>query len=263
MRRVLVTGGARRIGGAISRALAADGWQVIIHYYSSGGEAAALARDIAGQGGKAETVACDLSDRDAVGRFASDCIARFGPLDALINNASSFEYDTLDSATAQSWDAHLGPNLEAPIRLAQAFAAQRRPGNIINLLDHKVTAPNPDFFSYTVAKMALAGATRILAQALAVQGVRVNGLAPGITLLSGKQTEAGFARAWSAPPLGRSSTMAELADACRYILATPSLNGQIIVLDGGDSLLARQRDIAFDTAPPHEADAETCKPART
>ncbi len=151
---------------------------------------------------------------------------------------------------AASWDAHLGPNLEAPVFLAQAFAAARagRPGSVINMLDHKVTALNPDFFSYTVAKVALAGATRLLAQALGPARVsRVNGVAPGITLLSGKQTQAGFKRAWSAPPLGRSSTPEELVAACRFILATPCLNGQIIVLDGGESLVGRQRDVAFET----------------
>ena len=246
--RVLVTGGARRIGAAISRALAADGWHVIIHHNSSGDEAARLATDIALQGGIAHPIAADLSDRDAAAALVPACITKFGRLEALINNASSFRYDTIDTMDAASWNAHVRPNLEAPIVLAQAFARQNRPGNIINLLDHKVTAPNPDFFSYTVAKMALAGVTRLLAQALAANAIRVNGVAPGITLLSGQQTEAGFARAWQAPPLGRSSTPQELAGACRYILTTPPLNGQILVLDGGESLLARPRDIAFDMA---------------
>ena len=115
------------------------------------------------------------------------------------------------------------------------------------MLDHKVTAPNPDFFSYSVAKIGMAGATRLLAQALSHTQVRVCGVAPGITLVSGKQTQAGFERAWGAPPLGRSSTPEELANACRYVLDTSSLNGQILVLDGGDSLLERSRDVAFRT----------------
>ena len=150
MRRVLVTGGARRIGAAISRALAADGWHVvIIHRNSSAWDAAALAADIAAQGGRADTLAADLSERDATARLVPECLQKFGQLDALINNASSFSYDTLDSLSLASWDAHLRPNLEAPIVLAQAFARQQLPGDIINLLDHKVTAPNPDFFSAT------------------------------------------------------------------------------------------------------------------
>lgn len=250
MRRVLITGGARRIGAALARALAHDGWHVMVHHNRSAGEAAALAADIRQFGGQCDTIAADLSDRGALARLIPDCAARFGPIDALINNASSFRYDTLDSMDFAGWDFHLAPNLVAPLFLAQAFARARgdAAGSIINMLDHKVTAPNPDFFSYTVAKLAMAAATPLLAQALAGTRIRVNGIAPGITLPSGNQTEAGFARAWSAPPLGRSSTPAELAEACRYILETPSLNGQILVLDGGDSLLKRQRDIEFDTS---------------
>ena len=249
MKRVLVTGGARRIGAVIARALAADGWHVIVHYRHSGAEARSLANEISRSGGQCHTVGADLGDREAVASLVPDCTARFGALSALINNASSFSYDQLDTMKTASWDAHLGPNLEAPIFLSQAFARQcgNLPGSIINILDHKVTAPNPDFFSYTIAKLALAGATTLLAQALAQTEVRVNAVAPGITLLSGRQSEAGFKRAWTAPPLGRSSTPGELADACRYILAVSSLNGQTLVLDGGESLLARQRDIAFET----------------
>ena len=252
--RVLITGAARRIGAAAARALARDGWHVIVHYNRSGAEARAVAEAIRQAGGRCETIAADLGDRAAVAALIPACTARFGNVDTLINNASSFAYDTLHSMDASSWDAHLQPNLAAPVFLAQAFAAAcRGPGNVINLLDHKIAAPNPDFFSYTVAKIALAGATRLLAQALSQTGgpaIRVNGIAPGITLLSGKQTQAGFEHAWRAPPLGRSCTPEEIADACRFIMATPSLNGQILVLDGGESLLGRQRDIAFETGTP-------------
>ena len=254
MRRVLVTGAARRIGAAIAHTLAGDGWHVIVHYNRSAAEARDVAEAIGQAGGRCDTVQADLGERTAVAALIPDCTRRFGALDALVNNASSFAYDTLHSMDEASWDAHLQPNLAAPVFLAQAFAAScRGPGNVINLLDHKVTALNPDFFSYTVAKVALAGATRLLAQALSHTGdaaIRVNGVAPGITLLSGQQTQAGFEHAWSAPPLGRSCTPDEIADACRFILATPSLNGQILVLDGGESLLGRQRDIAFATAGP-------------
>ena len=218
---------------------------MVIHCNTSVEDAQALSERVRASGGSCSVLQADLADRDAV----AGLIGRAGPLDALINNASSFRYDTLVTMDAASWDAHLGPNLEAPVFLARAFAASRagRPGCVINLLDHKVTALNPDFFSYTIAKVAMAGATRLLAQALGDVGIRVNGVAPGITLLSGKQTQAGFERAWSAPPLGRSSTTGELVAACRFVLSTPSLNGQIIVLDGGESLVGRQRDVAFET----------------
>ncbi len=246
---VLITGAARRIGAAIGTALAADGWRIIAHYHASSGDAANLREDIRGRGGWCETVAADLADRAAIARLIPDATARFGRIDALVNNASSFRYDTLSTLDVVSWDAHLRPNLEAPVFLARDFARALDGGSgvIINMLDHKVFALNPDFFSYTIAKVGLAGATRMLAQDFAGR-VRVCGIAPGITLLSGKQTEAGFRRAWTAPPLGRSSTPEELAEAARLILQTPSLNGQVLVLDGGESLVGRQRDIAFDTA---------------
>ena len=163
MRRVLVTGGARRIGAAICEGLAADGWDLVIHCNTSRGEADALAARVRAAGGTCGVLQADLADRDAV----AGLIGRAGTLDALINNASSFRYDSLATMDAASWDAHLGPNLEAPVFLAQTFAAScaGRPGCVINMLDHKVTALNPDFFSYTIAKVAMAGATRLLAQA--------------------------------------------------------------------------------------------------
>jgi len=245
-RSVLITGAARRIGAAMATALAADGWLVIAHYHRSAADAESLARRISAAGGQCVTVQADLSDPAAVGGLIPACVARWGAPAALINNASSFAYDTIQTCTRASWDTHMAPNLAAPVFLAQAFAQAlgEKSGCIINMLDHKLAALNPDFFSYTVAKAGLEAATRMLALAFGGR-IRACGIAPGITLISGKQTEAGFTRAWSAPPLGRSSTPEELAEAARFILATGSLNGQVLVLDGGDSLLQRKRDIAY------------------
>jgi NAD(P)-dependent dehydrogenase (short-subunit alcohol dehydrogenase family) len=245
-RSVLITGAARRIGASMARALAADGWLVIAHYHRSSADAEALAAEIGAGGGRCVSVQADLADRDAVAALIPLCVARWGAPDALINNASSFAYDTIETVTQASWDAHMAPNLAAPVFLAQSFACAlgEKPGCIINMLDHKLAALNPDFFSYTVAKAGLQAATRMMALAYGGR-IRVCGIAPGITLISGKQTPAGFARAWSAAPLRRSSTPEELAEAARFILATGSLNGQVLVLDGGDSLLRRRRDIAF------------------
>jgi NAD(P)-dependent dehydrogenase (short-subunit alcohol dehydrogenase family) len=241
----LVTGGGARIGAAIVRALAKDGYAVGIHYHESSTQAEALAAELP----NAAALQADLADPAAPARLLAACAKRLGPVRVLINNAAVFRYDTAETFSAADLAFHAGPNLAAPLLLAREFAAAlgEQSGAIVNLLDHKVTALNPDFFSYTLTKIAMAGATRMLAQALHPR-IRVNGIAPGITLISGKQTPEGFAHAWSAPPLGRSSTPEELAHAVCYILATASLNGQILVLDGGESLLARPRDIAFDTA---------------
>ena len=245
----LVTGGAKRIGAAITRRLAAAGYAVGIHYHSAAAEAEALASQLLEAGHSAAAFAADLSEPEAPAALLSACAARMGTVTVLINNAAVFRYDTAATFTAADIGYHMGPNLTAPLLLAQHFAAALgdSEGSIVNILDHKVTALNPDFFTYTLTKVALAGATRMQAQWFYPR-IRVNGIAPGITLISGKQTEAGFARAWQAPPLGRSATPEELAEAVLYALETKSLNGQILVIDGGDSLLARPRDIAFDSS---------------
>ncbi|HTR16925.1 MAG TPA: SDR family oxidoreductase [Acetobacteraceae bacterium] len=244
---VLITGAARRLGAAMARALAADGWQVIISYNRSAAEAEALVAEIEAAGGRCHAVAADLADRATVARLIPDCVTRFGRIDCLINNASSFRAEDIGTMSFDSYDFHMRPNLEAPLFLAQGFvrALGDAPGVIINMLDQKIANLNPDFLSYTVAKAGLAAATRMLAMAFGGR-IRVCGIGPGVTLISGKQTPQGFERAWRSPPLGRSSTPDEMVAAVRFILATPSLNGQVLFLDGGESLRGRARDVAFE-----------------
>jgi NAD(P)-dependent dehydrogenase (short-subunit alcohol dehydrogenase family) len=245
----LVTGGARRIGAEVVRALARDGHAVGVHYRHSAAEAEALVQELMASGGRAAALRADLADRTAARGLVARCEQALGTVSVLVNCAAGFRYDTAGDFSDADLDFHLLPNLQAPLILAQEFARALgdAPGVIVNFLDHKVTALNPDFFTYTLAKVALAGATRMLAQSFGGR-IRVNGIAPGIVLPSGKQSEAGFKRAWAAPPLGRSATPEELVEAVRFILTTKSLNGQILVLDGGESLLARPRDVAFDPA---------------
>jgi NAD(P)-dependent dehydrogenase (short-subunit alcohol dehydrogenase family) len=247
--RALITGGARRLGAAIARALSADGWDIVVHYNQSAGDADELAADIASAGGRCGTIQADLARQGDVEGLIARCIAEHGPLDCLVNNASHFVNDTIADVTWESFQAHLAPNLAAPLLLSRDFAAAYRgeSGCIINLLDQKLANLNPDFLSYTLSKIGLAGLTEILAMALAPR-IRVCGVAPGLTMIARKQSQASFARAWRDTPLGRSSTPEEIAGAVRFILGTPSITGQTIILDGGESLRGRARDVAFDPA---------------
>jgi NAD(P)-dependent dehydrogenase (short-subunit alcohol dehydrogenase family) len=236
MNPILITGGARRLGAAMARALVAAGYPVILHAHRSVAEAEALAAEL-----RARVLLGDLADPAVPARLLDEA----GPLSGLINNASRFEFDRPGTATAESLAAHMAPNLIAPVLLAQGFAAQApAAGVVINILDQKLSNLNPDFFSYTLSKAALAAATEMLAQALA-PNIRVCGIAPGITLPGATQSPERFERAWRANPLGRGATPEDIAAAALFILRTPSVTGTTLTVDGGEHLTHRARDVAF------------------
>ena len=245
----LVTGAGRRIGRAIALALAQEGWDLALHYHRSRSEAELLAREIAATGRRTATVSCNLADVDQVTRLIADCESKLGALTCLVNNASLFEYDSITSLDAARWQRHMDVNLRAPLLLTREFAA-RLPadtiGCVVNLLDQKVFNLNPDFLSYTIAKIGLEGATRVLAQALAPR-VRVCGVAPGITLVSGEQSAEGFARAHGMAPLGHSSSVEDIANAVRFIVNAPAMTGTTLVVDGGQHLWPTRRDVQFES----------------
>ncbi|MBT6428521.1 MAG: SDR family oxidoreductase [Rhodospirillaceae bacterium] len=248
-RTALITGGAIRVGAAMAQAMAADGWHVAIHYHGSTKEAGALLARIQADGGQGHLVQADLRDADAVAGLIAAAGRDAPPLGCLINNASLFENDAALNMTLNSWDDHQAVNLRAPVFLARDFARNldnETSGVVVNLLDNKVFALNPDFFSYTIAKYGLLGATKVLAMELAPR-VRVCGIAPGITLPSTNQSEQGFQTAHALNPLGQGSTLEQLVAALRFILAAPALTGEVITIDGGQSLLGLPRDVAFLT----------------
>ena len=234
----LVTGGARRIGRALVLALAEDGFAVAIHHHRSHKEAEALAAEIARAGGKAVALAADLADEGAVAELLPRAAAALGPIGCLVNNASIFENDMVTTTSRDSWDRHLAINLRAPFVLIQEFAAQVPPdagGVVINLLDERVWNLTPYFVSYTVTKAALWTLTRTMALALAPR-IRVNGIGPGPTLPSPRQSPEQFLARCRSLPLQRGTSPDEIAAALRFILAAPAMTGQMIALDGGEHL---------------------------
>jgi NAD(P)-dependent dehydrogenase (short-subunit alcohol dehydrogenase family) len=234
----LVTGAAKRIGKSIALRLAEDGWNVAIHYRSSAAKAEAVAAEARLRGVKAMTVEADLANEREVETVIPRVGEQLGEIGLLVNNASVFEMDKAETATRASWDKHIETNLRAPFVLSQAFARQftsDREGNIINLLDQRVWKLTPYFVSYTVAKMGLWTLTRTLALSYAPR-IRVNGIGPGPTLPSPRQTEEQFAAQSASMPLGHGASPREIARAVQFILDSPSMTGQMIALDGGEHL---------------------------
>jgi NAD(P)-dependent dehydrogenase (short-subunit alcohol dehydrogenase family) len=237
-RTVLITGAARRIGRSIALGLARRGWQVAIHYRNSSAEAEALAEELRREGAVAATFEADLSLADDVDALVPAVVARLGAPCCLINNASEFQLDTLQTLTRETWHLHLDTNLKTPVFLAQAMAAHLPlgcEGNIINIIDQRVWNLKPDFFSYTISKAGLWTATRMLAQALAPR-IRVNAIGPGPVLKSVHQTDADFAAEQASTLMGRGPSAEEIAAAVRFILDAPAMTGQMIALDGGQHL---------------------------
>ncbi len=237
-RAALVTGGARRLGGAIVSALADAGFDAAIHCRSSGAEAEALAVQVRAQGVRATVLAADLGDEAAVQDLLPAAAAALGPIGVLINNASAFERDEWDDATRDSWDMHMEPNLRAPFVLMQAMARalpEAAQGVVVNLIDQRVWSLTPHFVSYTVSKAALWALTQQMALALAPR-IRVNAIGPGPTLPSPRQTQAQFARQCASVPLRHGTNPAEVASAVIAILSLPAMTGQMIALDGGQHL---------------------------
>jgi NAD(P)-dependent dehydrogenase (short-subunit alcohol dehydrogenase family) len=245
----LVTGAGRRIGRAIALGLARAGWDVAVHYRHSELDATGLADEIRALGRRAALLQCDLADEAAVRDLPGRAAAELGPVTCVVNNASLFEYDSATTFSPALLASHMQANVAAPVLLAQALHASTPAGSqtvVINLLDQKLYNLNPDFLSYTLSKAALHTATTMLAQSLAPL-VRVVGVAPGITMVSGDQTEDGFAQAHQQTPLGRSSTPQDIADAVVYAASARALTGTTLLVDGGQHLMALPRDVMFLT----------------
>ncbi|MEZ5854505.1 MAG: SDR family oxidoreductase [Hyphomicrobiaceae bacterium] len=234
----LVTGASRRIGRAIALNLGRHGWDVAVHYASGKSAADEVVAEITDMGQRAVAVACDLARVEAGAELIAACGQKIGALTCLVNNASTFIDDEISNLQADVWDKQLAVNLRAPVFLAQAFARQLPDGcsgNIVNVIDQRVLQPLPGLFSYALAKEGLFAATKLLAQALA-PNIRVNGVGPGPVLRSVLQTEAAFEAEVKSTLLGLAVPPEEIAHAVQFILASPSLTGQMIAIDAGQHL---------------------------
>jgi len=249
---VLVTGAAKRLGREIALHLGANGLDVAVHYRGSQAEAEATTSELRQLGVRAEMFRADLSDESACRSLVPAVHAQFQRLDAIVNNASTFEYDAPHSFTAVSMDRHWRSNVAPAVILAQALHERIKGtsarGCVVNLVDQKLWNLNPDYFSYTLSKAALQAATVMLAQSLAPE-VRVCGVAPGVTLVSGPMTEDEFAKARTLTPLQYSSTPQDVARAVRFLIESPAITGTTLMVDGGQHLQPQPRDVLFIANP--------------
>ena len=243
---VLITGAARRIGAALAEGLAAAGHPVAIHYNRSGADAEAVAGRIGAAGGHAATVSADLGNEASVQALMPQAVARLGRAPKiLINNASVFERDDALTASRASWDRHLEVNLRAPFVLSQALAQSLgadQPGLIVNIIDQRIWRLNPTFTSYTLSKAGLWTLTQTLAQALAPR-IRVAAIGPGPVMASIHQDVDTFAAEAAHVPLQRGPDLAEITRTVQFMIATPSLTGQMVALDGGQHLAWQTPDV--------------------
>ena len=259
MKQVLVTGGAHRLGAEIVRQFAAAGWRVWCHYQSSATAAQALQAELGAQGACVELVQADLAEHAEVERMVARIAQSHGPLDCLVNNASLFEPDTGAAIDLTGTRQQLEVNLIAPLALASLMARQNAPEatpgqrSVIHILDQKVFNLNPDYFSYTVSKLALERSVALQAQALAP--LRVCGVAPGLMFLSGPQTQDNFDRASRVNLMRQPIDPAQVAATCLFLAQNPCITGTTVCVDNGQHLVPLERDVMFlaDTAHPKDA----------
>jgi NAD(P)-dependent dehydrogenase (short-subunit alcohol dehydrogenase family) len=233
----VVTGAGKRIGAEIARALIQDGWTVIAHVHHEG--------DYVPEGAK--KAVADLSQPDCAEAIFGQA-ASLPPVRLLINNAARFTWDSPEEFSEQEFARHMTVNVQAPVLLTQRFAREHRTGGdalIVNLLDSKLAAPNPDYLSYTLSKSALASFTDLAARALAPQGIRVNAIAPGLMLRSSGQSDENFAVMHTNNPLGRGVDASDVIEGIRYLVGAKCVTGQTLVIDSGHRFMALERDVQF------------------
>lgn len=236
-RTAIVTGAGKRVGAEIARALIADGWSVVAHVRHG--------EDPVPDG--AVKAVADLADPGCAEPIFAAAAGQ-PPVRLLVNNAARFERDGFGGFSAAEFDAHMAVNARAPLLLIEAFAAAhdgQTDALVVNILDSKLAAPNPDFLSYTLSKQALAGLTELAARAFAGRGIRVSGVAPALMLRSAGQSDGNFAAMHRANPLGRGVEPGDVVAAIRYLIAAQAVTGEVLTIDGGQRFWSLGRDVQF------------------
>lgn len=252
---VLVTGAAHRLGAELVRSFARAGWHVFLHYAQSESAAQALAKDLTAAGGHVTCVQGDLADADQRQSMMNEVFSAVGRLDCLVNNASLFEPDTADAFTVAQAQSQWTVNMLAPMDLTQIMAQKNAASNatsggrheaasVIHILDQKVFNLNPDYFSYTLTKLALERAVALQAQTLAPT-VRVCGVAPGLMYLSGPQTQENFDLSATKNLMGRPIDPRDVASTCLFLASNSAITGVTFAVDNGQHLFASPRDVMF------------------
>jgi NAD(P)-dependent dehydrogenase (short-subunit alcohol dehydrogenase family) len=244
----LVTGAGKRLGRAVALELARAGWGVVIHYHRSEPEAQAAANEVRAAGAAAALVQADLNDGAERHALVAKAVEAAGaPIAALVSCAAMFEHDTVDTFSDEVLQRHIALNTLTPALLAREFAEalpEEARGCIVNFLDFKLASPYPDHFSYTLSKYALAGATELLARALAPR-VRVNAVAPGYVLAAPGQADADYKRLHADTPLAYGPTPEDVAHAVRFLIENDAVTGQTIYVDAGRRFRSYERDMGF------------------
>ncbi|MDM9629240.1 SDR family oxidoreductase [Rhizobium sp. S152] len=246
LRTAVVTGAAKRIGRAIAEDLAENGFSVAIHANGSIAEAENFAAELRRKGKTAIALHADLKNFEAANGLIKKAFEAIGPIDLLVNNASAFHNDSAHHFDAAAWDEHFALHVRAPSILSAAFAEQLpedRAGLIINVIDQRVWALNPGFYSYTLSKAALWTATQTMAQSFAPR-IRVNAIGPGPTVRSARQSEEDFQAQVDGLIMKAGPGFGEFGRTIRFLYDTPSITGQMIALDGGQHLAWQTPDVA-------------------
>ena len=243
-RKIIITGGATRIGAAIAEKLSGPNIEITIHFNKSKFKAENLRKKLQRLGTKVYLIGADLSKESDINKIIKFSKSKMQFFDCLINNASLFENDKLENFSSKSWEKHISTNLKAPALLSKEFSKNVRGknNNIINIIDQRIFKLTPYFFSYTLSKTGLYTLTKTSAMSLS-PNIRVNGIAPGPTIKNKRQSEKHFKSQYLATPLKQQVDVNEICNAVDFFIKNSSITGQVLAIDSGQSLNWQTPDI--------------------